>query len=110
MINLTPALVLDEDVVVRLWVTQDGLLAYLVSEDAGVNVILITPCDETMIEALKANTLPVRDALTGPHMLLVHQGHDGTQDVRSVTAVDVPHLPLPGVFLRLGSGSTGDGV
>lgn len=107
MVNLMPSMVLDEDVVARLWITQDGCLAYLMGEDAEANSVLLNPCDGTVVGALEAGTLPLRDALVGPHMRLIRQGHDGTQTVRSVTEADVPCLPMPGIFLRLGSGSVG---
>lgn len=105
--DLRPAQVLDEDLVVRLWVVQTGLgqpmLAYLADETPTGDWVLLSATSEARIRSLEAGQLPLRDALTEGWLWLVLRPHQGPLLAWPVQAQDLPpdHLPRPGVRLRL---------
>jgi WD40 repeat protein len=104
--DLSPTLVLDEDIVVRLWLVRNAIgqemLAYLADEQPGEDWIVLSPAGPNLVASLKDGTLPLRDALTATWMWLVRRTHEGTLSAWSVDAATLGdiHLPRPGARLR----------
>lgn len=104
--DLTALQVLDEDVVERLWVVQNGLgqhmLAYLAAELPEFDWIILSPCNGTIVTGLENGSIALRDAVVGAWMWLVQRRSDGSLSTWAVDASLIPevNLPRPGVRLR----------
>lgn len=105
-LDLTPTRILDEDVVVRLWMAeiQPGKhgLAYLMDEGQGMDTILVIPAEPTIADDLESCLTSLLDVFKG-EMWMVTRHYDDTLMSQIVRREDIPNhrLPRPGVYLRL---------
>lgn len=93
-----------EQPIVYITTTRQGqeMLAYMASETASHQFIVVAPATASSIRKLESGCIGVREALTETWMWLVKESlTDGVSDVWPVVEADIPddHLPRPGTPL-----------
>jgi hypothetical protein len=81
--------------------SQQQMLTYLIEENDRGRWFILAPCGIETVSQLKANILPVRDALCASWMWLVNVSHTNIISIWEIQASDIPDIcfPTPGTTL-----------